>query len=66
MEVTYPNHRRNLNCGRHFREGRPWNFPQLDLDYLRKSESRRSLRSLTCVVKELRLLYFYKATRNKK
>lgn len=27
VEVTYPNHRRNLNCGRHFREGRPWNFP---------------------------------------
>lgn len=58
MEVTYPNHRRNLNCGRHFREGRPWNFPQLDLDYLRKSESRRSLRSLTCVVKRITSFIF--------
>lgn len=58
MEVTYPNHRRNLNCGRHFREGLPWNFPQLDLDYLRKLESRRSLRSLTCVVKRITSFIF--------
>lgn len=66
MEVTYPHHGRNPNCIRHFSECGSWNFPQLVLDYLRKLESGHSLRSLTCVVKELRLLYFYKATGNKK
>lgn len=53
VEVTYPKHKRNLNYIRHFSERCFWNFPQLVLDYLKKLESGRVVRLLTCVVKEL-------------